>query len=233
MLSLSDFQVDRQIFEARFPQNFLFWDRAGELWTSASRRLHDLNLVVVDPNHTQFEAGNFFFAIEVGAVRVTSKDDEPFSEFEKLARSFFEIVVEGLEIELFDRLGFRTIWIKQYQSTTEATNAFRDLGLLSEPAGESFGIKTPPIALDVKVTWEDERTGTTIGCRVEKRKVDPKIPWEFRSRIQATSSERCFLVLDVDYYTTAKLQRDQVDAGEWVGSSFRFVKKAVGKEILR
>jgi len=191
--------------------------------------------VNVDPNHTQFETGNFQFFAEPSVVRVVSKDNEPFSEFEKMATIFFEMVVEFLDIELFDRVALRTVWAKQYDSTLQTAESFRELGLLSEPAGESFGIKTPPIGLDVKVTWEDERMGATLGCRAEKRKVDPKIPWDFRSQIhlKAAPPERYFLVLDIDYFTTAKVQRDQMDAREWIGSSYRFVKKAVGKEIFK
>ncbi len=233
MISLPDFQVDRQIFEARFPQNFLFWDRAGHLWTAASRKLPGVKLVNVDPNHTQFEAGNFQYIAESGIIRVIAKDNEPFSEFEKLATIFFEIVVEFLDIEMFDRVALRTVWTKQYESTLKAVESFRELNLLSEPNGETFGIKTPPIGLDVKVTWEDERTGATLGCRTEKRKVEPIIPWDFRSQIKAASSVHYYLVLDVDYYTIAKVQRDQIDAREWISSSNRFVKKVVGKEMFK
>ena len=233
MYTLSDFQIDRQILEARFPLNYLFWDRAGRLWTALARSFPDLKFVLANPNHTQFEAGNFFLVAEAGVLRVTSKDGVTFDQFEKETVNFCRIAVEVLEIEMFDRLGFRTIWIKYFSSRSKTTEAFREFGLLSVPDGNAFGIKEPPAQLETRLTWEGSNVGAILGLRTEKRRVDPQIPWEVRSQLKATSTEQCALVLDVDYFTTASLQRDQVDVREWINSSKMVVRKALAKEVFK
>lgn len=233
MNTLSDFQIDRQIFEARFPLNYLFWDRAGKLWTALARSFPEMKFVLADPNHTQFEAGNFYLAAESGTLRFISKDGVPFDQFEKGAVNFYRIAIDVLEVELFDRLGFRTIWIKSFPSMPKTTEAFSEFGLLSVPDGNAFGIKEAPNQLETRLTWEGDKVGAIIGLRTEKRRVEPQIPWEIRSRLKADSSEQCVLVLDVDYFTTTSLQRDQVDVKEWINSSRRVVQKALAKEIFK
>jgi hypothetical protein len=233
MNTLSEFQVDRQIFEAKFPLNYLFWDRAGKLWTALARSFPEMKFVLADPNHTQFEAGNFYLAAEPGTLRFTSKDGLPFDLFEKGAVNFYRIAVDVLEIELFDRLGFRTIWIKEFPSLAKAAEAFCEFNLLSVPDGNAFGIKESPVQMETRLIWEGDKVGAIMGLHAEKRRVDPQIPWEVRSRLKAASSEQYVLVLDVDYFTTMSLQRNQVDVGEWISSSRRVVQKALVKEVFK
>jgi len=154
-------------------------------------------------------------------------------QFEKEAVNFYQIAVDVLKIELFNRLGFRTIWVKNFPSMSKTTEAFREFNLLSVPDGNAFGVKDPPVQLETRVTWEGNKVGAILGLRTEKRRVEPQIPWEVRSRLKASSTEQCALVLDVDYFTTASLQRDQVDVREWINSSKRVVNKALTKEIFK
>lgn len=233
MLALSDFKADRQIFEARFPQSFLLWDRSGQIWTSISKIFENLRMVNAVPNNTQFENTSFYLVVEPGLLRIAAKDDKPFHEFEKYADSFFRIVVESLEIQLFDRLGLRTIWARQFPTMPEALEALRSLHTFHEFKAESFGIEATSANYDAKTSWEGERNGAIFGLRVEKRHYNPQVPWEARSHIDISTKDKHLLIVDVDYFTVPKLRRDQVDAKEWINSSQRVVKKGLAKELLR
>jgi hypothetical protein len=116
---------------------------------------------------------------------------------------------------------------------SKATEAFMEFKLLSVPDGSAIGIKEVPNQLETRLTWEGDKVGAIMGLRTEKRRVEPQIPWEIRSRLKADSSEQCVLVLDVDYFTTTSLQRDQVDVKEWINSSRRVVQKALAKEVFK
>lgn len=233
MLSLSDFKVDRQIFEARFPQSLLLWDRAGEMWTSISRNFENLKMVSAVPNNTQFETESFYLVVEPVLLRIVAKDDRSFDEFEKHANSFFRIVVDSLEIELFERLGIRTMWAKQFPTMSEASEALRSLDIFRKFKGESFGFEAPSATFDAKTTWEDRHNGAMLGLRTEKRRVEPQVPWEVRSQLSISTEERHLFIVDVDYHTVPKLQRDQIDVKEWISSSQRIVKKALAKEVFK
>lgn len=233
MLSLEDFKIDRQVFEAKYPPNYLLWDRSGEMWATIARDFDGLKLVSAVPNTTQFESASFYLVVEQEVLRITSKDDTPTEKLIENAQSFFKVVVRFLEIELFTRLGLRTIWGKRFGTLTEVREAIKDFQMVRDFRAEEFGLKPNPPGVDLKITSEDKENGITIGLRTEKRHMEPQIPWEFQSDYDWTPKDRFALVVDVDYFTVSQVRKDQLDAEEWIGSSLRRIKKGLAKEIFR
>lgn len=233
-LSLSNFQVDSQVCEARMPQNFLFWDLSGRLWTEMARVFPNLKAVNANPAHTEFEEGDFLLVAEPGVLRVTAKGTVALDEFLKRAAGFFEVGIEVLGFELFERLGYRIVFLREFPSIRAACEAFADLKVLSLPAEPPpFGIKEPPSALDTRITWESEETGTIMGLRAERRNVEPQIPWELRGQIKATGSERFLLVIDVDRYTRKRMVRDQLSVYEWITTSHKLIRRSLEKGLFQ
>lgn len=233
MLSLSDFEIDRQVFEARFPTAYLLWDRSGKLWRMMADDFPDMRLITAVPTAVQFESANFYLIVESGLLRITAKDNVPFDEFARLTSRFFRLTVETLEIRVFDRLGLRTIWAKNYSDLPKAAAAFRELGLLTELNGESFGLKAPLMGYEAKTIWEDGRNGVTFSCRSEKRHFEPQLPWDVRSTFPLKPVDRYLLIIDTDQYTMSEVRIDQLDIVEWLGSSQRTLKRAFSKELFR
>lgn len=233
MHSLSDFHIDRQTCEARIPQNFLFWDYSGRLWTALGRTFPTLKAVNVNPNHTEFEAGDFLLVAEPGVLRITAKGTVSFDDYLDKACVFFKACLEILRVEVFDRVGYRAIWIQEFASMAKASESFNNFGVLTLPNEPLFGIDAPPIGLETRITWESEDIGVMVGLRAEKRAIEPQIPWEVRSQIQAAGSERFVLVVDSDRYTRKTLSRDRLDVQEWIGSSNRTLRKSLSKGFFK
>jgi hypothetical protein len=233
MQSFSDFQMDRQVCEARMPLSYLFWDYSGRLWAAVAKEFIGIKLVNANPGHTEFEADDYLLVAEPGILRITAKSSVSAREFVERSSDFFKACIEILRVEVFDRIGYRAIWVHEYPSMTEARDAYWNLRMITLPSESMFGIEGPPAGVEARIVWESEDIGVALGLRTEKRSVEPQIPWEVRSQMKAAGSERCLLVVDADRYTKKALARDKLDIAEWIGSSYRVLTKSLSKEFFR
>lgn len=232
MLSIDDFKIDRQVFEARFLPSYLLWDRSGEMWSLIVRDFDDLKLVNAVPNSVQFESDLYYLVVETNLLRITSRDNPSFEEFKKKTSSFLQAAIKFLDIEVFTRLGFRTIWNKEYSSMAETCDAFAELNLFRKFVPESFGLNKGNPTTEFKTTWEDARQGLTLMLRTEKRRADPQIPWEFRNVFNLKAVEKYVMAVDVDSYTVPQIRIEQLEISEWLNSSYRHSKKALKKGVF-
>jgi hypothetical protein len=232
MLSLSDFVIERIVFEARYPQNFLLWDRSGELWTQLGRLFPALTLVTAQPNNTQFETDGYSLLCSADALRITCKGEISFSSFKEAAASFFDSCVQTLRIDKIDRLGLRVIFAREYKAIGEAAEAAFSFGKLLKPSSDFFKTDGVPNLVDWRLSWQGSTVGVQLMVRTEDRKVNAQLPWELRSVATISVKNFCALVIDADYFTTAPLYRDQVSADEWLRSSDRSIRKGIEKELF-
>lgn len=116
---------------------------------------------------------------------------------------------------------------------SEAATSFQSLNLVPRLGDNAFGLKDPSRLFDTKFTLEGNHNQAVIGIRTEKRHLEAQLPWDSRSQLQISQEDRYLLVLDVDFATTAKLRRDQVEISEWITSSHRIVKKTIEREFLK
>ena len=232
MTSLSDFQIDQQVCELRAPQSFLFWDYAGRLWTSVGKAIPDIKVISATPANTQFEAGDLLLVAEPGILRSTARGSVSMDDFISATTTFFEIGIDLLKFQVFDRVGYRVIFSRDFSSMSDAAAAFGEWKVINTPADTVFGVKQAPTILDSKITWESEDLGILFGLRTEKRTVEARVPWEMRSQVQAKGSERFLLVVDVDRYTKKQLNREQLGISEYIGGSNRAIRKSLTKGFL-
>lgn len=233
MDALASFKVDRYVCETRMPTNYLFWDYSGRLWTSLARVFPEMKFVNANPGHTEFEVGGFLLVAEPGVLRATANGSVGFDDFLIKATEFFDVSVELLSFEVFDRVGYRTILVREYPSMPEAAEAFKELGLLSVPRSPIFGLKAvEPSGFDVRITWDSDDVGILASLRTEKRVVEPIVPWEIRNQVMVKGAERFLLVIDVDRFTRKKLNRDQLGFNEWISGSNRIIRKSISQVFL-
>jgi hypothetical protein len=111
--------------------------------------------------------------------------------------------------------------------------AFEEFDLLTNLGTSAFALEDASVAnCEVKFSWEGKHNGVFISVRTEKRAMEMQPPWDFRSHLDVKSLKFSVLYVDVDYYTTTPLRRDQVDVAEWLGSSRRLVRRGLAKEIF-
>jgi len=232
MRSLSDFQIYRQVCEARMPQRFVFWDYSGRLWAAVTRVIPDLKVVAANPAHTEFASDDLLLVAETGVIRATARGTVRHEEFLKKTADFFHIAIDMLEIDVFERLGYRIIYTQDFPSMKEAAAGFTEFKLLSLPQPSIFGVEEPPEVLGARVTWENDDVAFTLDVRTEKRNTEPQIPWEMKDQMNASGTERSLLVVDVDRYTKKSVSRGQLSIEEWINNSHRNIKKSLSKGLF-
>lgn len=225
-MKISEFVLQRALLEIRYDPAYLHWDRAGELWRTAAKQWPGLKNTKAEPNSTAFKWKNRYeFGALVERAHVSSTYPQEFlDEFYEVIDVFIGFVVGTLEIENFNRIGFRIGFIKKYESLQEAIASFIDLGLLDVPEGKQFGIDGSIVSPSYQVGWEGDELGVTVRVNVVTEKVDFDVSPGLRD-IKSVHYEDYTLVYDVDYHTTASTSVGQLKPLEWAKSIMRVVRR--------
>src|SRR5271166_215513 len=122
-LDIAEFQLERLIFEVRFPSAFQFWDRAGKVADELSRIWEPLSLTSAQPGSIVFRhKREMYLAVEMGRAVMTlfypgQKPDV------KQFDAFFAVVRESLQLTILQRVGLRFLLFKKYESLSMAASA--------------------------------------------------------------------------------------------------------------
>ncbi len=223
---LSSFTLEQCVLEARFPQALALWDNAGALWRAIQEKWPEIRLIKAEPAKTTFQDGKTGFVVELQAARITILDSaKAIDELARIARYFFKLTAAHLQLSLYERLGLRLIYFKEFKDREQAASAFRSLGLLKVPNTKKFEIGEQPVHQAYGLRWESEKKGTLVSCRSETRKIDYDPPIESARVFSPIHIERDGIVVDIDYYTVAPVETGQVDMGEWLNHALHIVSR--------
>jgi hypothetical protein len=223
---LSSFTLEQCVLEARFPQALALWDNAGALWRAIQEKWPDVRLVTAEPAKTSFQDGKTGFVVELKAARITVLNSaKSMDELSKIGRDFFKLTALHLQLLLYERLGLRLIYFKEFKDREQAASAFHSLGLLKVPSTKKFEIEEQPVNQHYSLRWESEKKGTLVSCRAETRKIDYDPPIEAAQVFSPIHTERSGIVVDVDYYTVAPVEIGQVDMGEWMNHALHIISR--------
>lgn len=223
---LSSFILEQCVLETRFPQALALWDSAGALWRAIQEKWPDIRLVTAEPAKTSFQDGRTGFIIELKAARITVLGSaKSMDELSKIGRDFFRLTAQHLQLSLYERLGLRLIYFKEFKDREQAARAFHSLGLLKVPNSKKFEIEGQPVNQQYSLRWESDKKGALLNCRTETRKVDYDPPIESAQVFSPIHTERSGIVVDVDYYTVAPVEIGQVDMGEWMNHALHIVSR--------
>jgi hypothetical protein len=140
-------------------------------------------------------------------------------------------VINVLGISVYQRIGFRQIWTKEYKTIEETVDAYESVKI-SKSCSDIFSVNKRASAYNTLVQWEGKTLGASLSVRTERRKQEVQVPWEVRSLVKVESLEKFYLVIDVDYFTTVTLNNEQFNAGEWIRSAHKQVSEKVDSEVL-
>lgn len=225
-MKISEFVLQKALLEIRYDPAYPIWDRAGSLWHTAAKKWPGLQNTKAEPNSTAFKWKNRYeLAALLERAYVSSIYPQEFlDEFYEVIDGFVGFVVDTLEIEKFNRIGFRIGFIKKYESREEAIASFTDLSLLSVPEGKQFGIDGPIVSPSYQIGWEGDELGVTVRVNVVTEKVDFDVPPGVRD-IKSIHYEDYALIYDVDYHTLAPTSVGQLKPLGWAKSIMQVVRR--------
>jgi hypothetical protein len=223
-LSISDFKMTLAVCETRYEDAYLLYDHTGQICHELRTHLPGVKVVAPAPSQTTgtFELG--FFGLEIGASRLTTnKPDGKLEQFAAACKNFFDSVTRNLDVKVFTRIGLRTMFRKDFKELDEAKAAFTSLRLISLKPAQRFGAATEPHELYLR--WEGKDTGVTWRLKAESGKIDVILPPELESEKPELHKAFNGLVLDVDYYTVAPVDRSQWEPTEWIPNAVRTIRR--------
>ena len=223
---LSSFTLEQCVLETRYPQALALWDSSGALWRAVQEKWPDMHLVKAEPAKTSFQQGKTGLVVELQAARIIVLDSaKSTDELAKIGRDFFNLTALHLQLSIYERLGLRLIYFREFRDRGEAALAFDSLRLLRVPDTKKFEVGEKPVNQQYSLRWESEKKGASISCRAETRKIDYDPPVESVQIFSPIHKERNGIVVDVDYYTVAPVEIGQVDMGEWANHALHVVSR--------
>ncbi len=212
------------VCEVRYESAYLIFDRTGQVCHDARTLFTDCTVLNATPNQTIFQAKEGAFALELAQSRFsTTRPDSSLEKFAEHAKKFFDSVTRNLEVKVFTRVGLRTIFRKDFGALDEAKVALTSLKLVGLKSAERYGVGSEP--REILFRWESDQLGVMLRFSAESGKIDIVLPPELEP--EKTEIHKSFngLVLDVDYYTVAPVERTQWDAAAWIQRSIRTIKR--------
>jgi hypothetical protein len=223
-LSVSDFKMTLAVCEVRYENAYLIYDRTGFICDELRKLFTGLNVINASPNQTVLQAEEGSFVLELTQSRFTSqKPDSNLETFGAHAKRFFTSILYSLDVKVFTRVGLRVFFRKEFKDLAEAKAAFARLKLVDLKPMERFGAASEPH--EILLRWEGDQIGTTLRLKAETGKIDVILPPEIQPERPEIHKSINGLILDVDYYTVAPVERSQWDASAWIPQSIRTIRK--------
>lgn len=223
-LSVADFKTVNAVCELRYENAYLIYDRTGLVCHEARSFYTNCNILSATPNQTIFQADEGAGALELSQSRFsTNKPDASLEKFASHCKAFFDSVTIHLDVRVFTRVGLRILFRKDFKDLDEAKAALTSLNLVNLRAEERFGAALEPH--EVFLRWEGAQVGAMLRLKAESGKIDIILPPELEAEKSEIHKSFNGLILDVDYYTVAPVERSQLDASAWILRSVRTIRK--------
>ena len=228
-IPISDFKLDQAICELRYDSAYLIFDRAGEIVYEVRRSVPDIKLSDANPSVINFHSGKErrTYALEINSLRVTEDRPEPSLErFANACGAYCDIATDLLDLKTFIRIGLRLIFKANRPPEEDLRGVLQEYDLLKLGNELRFGASEKPA--EITVRWQGDDLGATLHLVIENATIDAIIsPDVFEQSEVHKKINR--LVLDVDFYTVAPVQRDQWSAQEWIPQKGRIVRKEAAR----
>jgi len=223
-MTVDDFKMVSATCEVRYEKAYLIYDRTGQVCHDACALFTDCNVLSATPNQTIFQAKEGSASLELAASRFSAtRPDSSLEKFAGHCKKFFDSVTKNLDVKVFTRVGLRTILRKEFGALDEAKAALVSLKLAGLQSAERYGVASEP--REILFRWESDQLGVMLRLSAESGKIDIVLPPELEAEKSEIHKSFSGLVLDVDYYTLAPVERTQWDAAAWIQRSIRTIKR--------
>lgn len=213
--------------EIRYDNAYILWDRAGQIWSKASNAWDGLKASHVEPNISRFMI-NDRFDVSVSLDRAHLIDTKPTSSLKELIEyspKFLNLVMDCLDVNKLQRIGFRLIYNKYFEDKELAANAIVSSKLMTVPTGKYFNIKGKVLLPSYSIVWEGESTAVKLAILARDRKVEFNAPSGLEEELPSVHSTKYDVAYDIDYYTINAVSRGQFNVKDWVEQAYHIIKR--------
>lgn len=217
-MDIADFKTNRFTFELRFPEAHILWDRAGAITTALKHDLPGLEVVDGTPAKVSLSLKpNVEMVLELGKAFIivhhpkrNAEDLITYSEV--LTRNLIEI----LGIHLFNRVGTRLIYQKDYASINDATAQLVSFGMVSLPTCKFFNQQGAPKQGGISFSWEGEAIGVRVRLATETERLEFSPSPPHSGRLEPVNKTEHLLYADVDIFSVKDVLKEQLKVDDWI-----------------
>lgn len=230
-LSLENFELQRGVLDLRYDFAYPMWDNSGALGQEISDFPWPVSVQDADPAKLNFSLGEDM-TLEVELEKTVINDYQPDTSLTSLGRVgnlMAPLLSNVLGINLYERVGARVHFFQPFSTVDEAVDQFVEADLISipEPEGPHFGAEGGVQEASYKQRFEGDRRGATIRVQTVSRKVEaslpPQLQWSDLDR--HLESEKHGILFDIDLYTVAPVEEEQMNFTEWTDDALRIIRR--------
>lgn len=224
-VDLAVFKIQQATLELRYATAFLLWDRAGTIWRRIASYYPETAPKNVQPNVQTFSLDERTDgAIQVERCSVSTMHAGNLDDFKKMSGIFCEEVLSKLEIKIIDRIGFRVIFERKFNSIEDSIN-YIDRIVKAKPSKDKyFNIQGRLKEFDYAVRWEDQSRGCLARIKTVQLKLDIETPKEF-DELSGVHAQKTVVIVDADMYTLLPVPVGRFNAPAIIEDWFRLMKR--------
>jgi len=234
-VKIEDFVLERVTIEVRYPKTFLFWDHVGTFWTGIEKDWPTITDVEADPAKTVFRLdpeSSYELVAELAAARIVAHSPKGnLDELKKVAANFFTRLCELMNIQYFNRVGFRLIFFLSKDSFAESKDLVNQAALVQLPAGRALGLDMEGAWTETAVLLASEDLGARIRLAPRTRNLDVTPPLGFG--LERIKREEHGVLFDVDYYTMSLVDIAQIEFQDWISNAYHLIKRDSEKFLAK
>jgi len=226
-IDFSNLKLTSATIEIRYDNAYILWDRSGMIWSKASQAWLGLKTTQAEPNVSRFII-NDRFDVMVSLDRSHLIDTKPTSslkEFIEYAPIFLNLVMDSLEINKIERIGFRLIFKKYFKDKDMAANAIVSSKMMNVPTGKYFNIQGKVLSPVYSLVWEGESTAAKVTLKAADTKIDFNVPSGLEDEIPPVHLTKYEVLYDIDYYTINAVSRGQFNVKDWIEQAYHLIKR--------
>lgn len=224
---LRDLTLEKVIFEVKYKNGFLYWDRCGSVWRDVSQKWPGIKMLSVAPEKAQFvleeQAITFMFNHNLANISQDSPADLKF--FTEFTQYTIPLVTERFEVSIYDRIGNRFIYMAPMEQSEQAIELLKRAQLLTVPSEK---LKTYGETFDepaVKIILKGKDVGYIIRVSYMTRELEVMVPKPVK--FDATAFIKRGLSIDIDCYTLRPVDVGVVDSEDLIKINERNVRKMI------
>lgn len=218
-MKASSFRLQKIIFEVRYDNGYLYFDRCGSVWKLLAETYPELRGIHVSPDQAQFRLGDLPVVLHMDQGKAVTHSEYPKSRKDsyEITNKFIPLVAEQLELSAYTRIGCRVMFECMCQ-TQEGVQEIRRVGLI--PASlpslkQAWQLKN----LDLSFTTEESGAGSLVHIATFERKLEfqglPYLVSVDDSKVSGTG-----LLVDVDRYVTNAVAVEQLIPSEFTERTY-------------
>jgi hypothetical protein len=228
MISFDSLIFERLAFEVRY-KGPLYLDRCGVVWRELESKYPELAATGIAADGANFQIKSRATSIKFGLRSTVIVEDFPTSlaSLSEIADFLLPAIVKNFEIEIFERIGARYVFVLPVKEKSEADHLLLDTDIVkvSDQRVKLFGSEVAD--LGVKFNVQDEDQGYTFNIAAASRELEGTFP-----RLMTVDDHkiaRRMLIIDADRFTRKSVGAGTLSPSDFVRMGYKTISNNLNK----